>query len=339
MQQKIQEVAKQAEQELSHIQNSKECEQLMVKYLGKKGIITDLMKMLKDVEGSQKPQLGKAINDLKQSFQSKSQVIYQNFLDEDKKGQMQKERLDISQPGRRKKAGHRHLISQMMEQILEVWHSLGFTVQYAPDVESDYYNFQFLNFAENHPAKDMQDTFYVTENELLRTHNSTIQGRIMSKEKPPIRVVSPGKCYRNETITVRSHVLFHQVDAVYIDKGVTFSDLLSTLEQFCKKLLGKEVKTRFRASYFPFVEPGLEIDVSCLICKGSGCNICKHSGWLEIAGAGMVHPEVIKNANLDPEEYTGFALGMGVERLVLVRHGIEDIRMLLENDVRFLEQF
>lgn len=339
MQQKIQEVAKQAEQELSHIQNSKECEQLMVKYLGKKGIITDLMKMLKDVEGSQKPQLGKAINDLKQSFQSKSQVIYQNFLDEDKKGQMQKERLDISQPGRRKKTGHRHLISQMMEQILEVWHSLGFSVQYAPDIESDYYNFQFLNFAENHPAKDMQDTFYVTENELLRTHNSTIQGRIMSKEKPPIRVVSPGKCYRNETITVRSHVLFHQVDAVYIDKGVTFSDLLSTLEQFCKKLLGKEVKTRFRASYFPFVEPGLEIDVSCLICKGSGCNICKHSGWLEIAGAGMVHPEVIKNANLDPEEYTGFALGMGVERLVLVRHGIEDIRMLLENDVRFLEQF
>jgi phenylalanyl-tRNA synthetase alpha chain len=339
VQQKINEVAKQAEEDLAVIQNSQDCEKLIIKYLGKKGVITDLMKMLKDVDNTQRPILGKVINELKSTFQEKSQVIYQNFLDEDKKGQIGKEAVDISQPGRRSSAGHRHLISQMMDQVLDVWKSLGFTVQYAPDIESDYYNFQFLNFADNHPAKDMQDTFYVTDNELLRTHNSTIQGRIMAKEKPPIRVVSPGKCYRNETITVRSHVLFHQVDMLYIDKNVTFSDLLSTLEQFCKKLLGKEVKTRFRASYFPFVEPGLEIDVSCLICKGSGCGICKHTGWLEIAGAGMVHPEVIKNGNLDPEEYSGYALGMGIDRLVMVRHGIKDIRLLLENDVRFLQQF
>jgi phenylalanyl-tRNA synthetase alpha chain len=216
---------------------------------------------------------------------------------------------------------------------------MGFSVQYGPDIETDYYNFEALNFPHDHPARDMQDTFYIASNVLLRTHTSNIQTRIMESEKPPIRIIAPGKVYRNETITARSHVFFHQVEAVYVDKDVTFVDLLSTMDEFLAKIFGKKVETRYRPSYFPFVEPGMEVDIGCLNCKGNGCNLCKYTGWLEVAGAGMIHPEVLKNGDIDPETYSGYAWGLGVERLCMLKHGIKDIRLFTENDLRFLEQF
>lgn len=335
----IQGLINQAQQEISKAPDKKTCEQIKLKYFGKKGVIADLMKSLKDVDPAVRPQLGKSINEFKQMLSNQLETVLSKFEAQETLAQLENEKIDVTQPGRPKNLGKRHILNQMLEQILEVWQSLGFSVQLAPDVESDHINFKFLNFPDNHPARDMQDTFYITDDHLLKTHATTIQGRIMGKHKPPIRVVSPGKCYRNESITLRSHVLFHQVDVLYVDKGVSFADLFSTLDQFCKRLFGAQVKTRFRASYFPFVEPGLEVDVSCLFCHGDGCQICKHTGWLEICGAGMVHPNVLKNGGLDPDEYSGFALGMGVERPALIRHGIGDIRLFMENDLRFLEQF
>ena len=227
----------------------------------------------------------------------------------------------------------------MLDEIVDILMGMGFSVQYGPEIESDYYNFGALNFTDDHPARDMQDTFYITDKLLLRTHTSNTQMRVMEANKPPIRVIAPGKVYRNETITARSHVFFQQVEGFYIDKDVTFADLQTTMKEFLSKLFNRDVETRFRPSYFPFVEPGMEVDLRCLSCKGLGCSLCKQTGWLEILGAGMIHPEVLKNANIDPEVYSGFAWGMGVERLVLLKHGVKDIRMFSENDMRFLKQF
>lgn len=223
--------------------------------------------------------------------------------------------------------------------MIEILVGMGFSVQYGPDIDSDYYNFEALNFAADHPARDMQDTFYISDNILLRTHTSNTQVRVMENNAPPIRIIAPGKAYRNETITARSHVFFHQVEGFYIDKGVTFADLFATLDEFYKKFFEADVKTRIRPSYFPFVEPGMEIDISCISCGGTGCNLCKYTGWLEVAGAGMIHPEVLKNGNIDPEVYSGYAWGMGVARLAMLKHGINDIRQFYDNDLRFLEQF
>jgi phenylalanyl-tRNA synthetase alpha chain len=227
----------------------------------------------------------------------------------------------------------------VMDEMIDILVSMGFSVQYGPDVDTEWYNFEALNFPPDHPARDMQDTFYIAPNVLLRTHTSNTQVRVMEAHKPPIRVMMPGRVYRNEAITARSHVFFHQVEGLYIDKGVTFADLMATMHEFIGKLFNADVETRFRPSYFPFVEPGMEVDLRCLSCKGTGCNLCKHTGWLEIAGAGMVHPEVLKNGAIDPEEYTGYAWGMGVERLAMLKHGIKDIRLFTENDLRFVKQF
>jgi phenylalanyl-tRNA synthetase alpha chain len=226
-----------------------------------------------------------------------------------------------------------------MNEVLDVLSSMGFSVQYGPDIESDYYNFEALNFSKDHPARDMQDTFYLAPDVLLRTHTTNAQVRIMEKTGLPIRVAMPGRAFRNETVTARSHIFFHQVDGLYIDKNVTFCDLLSTLEEFFFKLFKKKIETRFRTSYFPFVEPGMEADVRCIICEGGGCPVCKFTGWLEVLGAGMVHPNVLKAGGIDPEEYSGYAWGMGLERLVMVRHGIKDIRAFSENHLKFLRQF
>jgi phenylalanyl-tRNA synthetase alpha chain len=223
--------------------------------------------------------------------------------------------------------------------MIDLLMEMGFSVQYGPDIDTDYYNFEALNFAPDHPARDMQDTFYISPTVLLRTHTSNIQARIMETQKPPIRIAAPGKVYRNETITARSHVFFHQIELFYVDKGVTFADLMYTMNEFLNRLFQTEVETRFRPSYFPFVEPGMEVDLRCLSCGGGGCSLCKHTGWLEIAGAGMIHPEVLKTGDIDPEVYSGFAWGMGVERVILLKNGVNDIRLFTENDERFLEQF
>jgi phenylalanyl-tRNA synthetase alpha chain len=326
-------------EEIGKAASTAELEALKVKYLGKKGPIQDLMKMLREVPAEERPAVGKEINDLKEEIARKIEAGSSHFLAVEEAHNLSQEKIDITLPGRRRFPGRKHVITQAMDEMIDILVKMGFSVQYGPDIDTDYYNFEALNFTPDHPARDMQDTFYIAPNILLRTQTTNIQVRTMEEYKPPIRIIAPGKVYRNETITARSHVFFHQIDAFYIDKGVSFADLLSTLQEFLKKLYGEQVEIRFRASYFPFVEPGLEVDVRCLACKGAGCTLCKQSGWLEVAGAGMIHPEVLKNGDIDPEVYSGFAWGMGVERLVLLKYGIKDIRLFTENDIRFLEQF
>lgn len=339
MQQNIDALLKEFFTELSQAATSHDLEAVKVKYLGKKGPIQNLMKGLKDVTPDQRPLIGKQINDLKEEIASKIMARENDLSAQEQELQLANETIDITLPGRRRYPGRKHIITQTMDEIIDVLMGMGFSVQYGPDIDTEYYNFEALNFAPDHPARDMQDTFYISDTVLLRTHTSNVQVRVMEANKPPIRVITPGKVYRNETITARSHVFFHQVEGMYIDKGVTFADLLATMNEFLTKIFHTSVETRFRPSYFPFVEPGMEVDLRCLICKGAGCNLCKHTGWLEIAGAGMVHPEVLKNGDIDPEVYSGYAWGMGVERLILLKNGVKDIRLFTENDMRFLGQF
>lgn len=317
----------------------KSLEAVKVRYLGKKGPVQDLMKGLRDCSPEERPLMGKAVNDLKVHLEQLAATLEEQLLSKEESSRLATETLDVTAPGRLRRQGGAHPVSAMMNELLTVHRELGFSVQYGPDIETDFYNFEALNFGPDHPARDMHDTFYLAPHILLRTHTSNTQVRVMEKQAPPIRIAAPGRCYRNEDITPRSHIFFHQVEGVYIDKGVTFADLLQTLEDLLHALFGPDVKTRFRPSYFPFVEPGLEVDVSCLACDGAGCNLCKKTGWLEILGAGMVHPEVLKSGGIDPEEYSGYAWGIGVERLILLKQGVNDIRLFAENRLDFLQQF
>ncbi len=325
--------------DLKNIKTNRDLEDLRVRYLGKKGPVQELMKHLKDLSPEEKPVFGQAVNDLKATISSALDDLSTRLTGQEELIRLEKERIDVTEPGRRGFIGAKHILTSFMDEILDVMISMGFSVQYGPDIESDYYNFEALNFAKDHPARDMQDTFYVGPDRLLKTHTSNVQVRVMESERPPIRIASPGRAFRNETITARSHVFFHQVEALYIDKGVTFKDLLSTLDEFFLKLFHTKLETRFRPSYFPFVEPGMEADVRCIICGGKGCSICKYSGWLEVLGAGMVHPNVLKSGGIDPEVYSGYAWGMGLERLVMIKYGIKDIRLFTENNLKFLRQF
>jgi phenylalanyl-tRNA synthetase alpha chain len=325
--------------ELQEVASTKDLEDLKVKYLGKKGPIQALMQGLKDCAADERPHLGKLINDLKEEFVSHCDNNLARLKNQERSAAFQKEWVDATLPGRRSFLGKAHPINQMMQRIVDILSSMGFSIQYGPDVDTDFYNFEGLNFAPDHPARDMQDTFYLGSGLLLRTHTSNVQVHTMEKFSPPLRIAAPGRAFRNEDVSARSHVFFHQLEAFYIDQDVTFADLLATLNEFVTKLFGSNVKTRFRPSYFPFVEPGMEVDVSCTACKGQGCRICKHTGWLEILGSGMIHPNVLKKGNIDPEKYSGFAWGMGIERPAMLYYDIPDIRYFTENDLRFLAQF
>lgn len=325
--------------ELKEASHSKDLENLKTKYLGKKGPIQALMLSLKNCTPQERPQFGKIINDLKEELVAHCDHSLARLKQSELNDRLKTEWLDATLPGRRLHQGRLHPITQAMNRIIDILIGMGFSVQLGPDVDTDYYNFEGLNFAPDHPARDMQDTFYLSTDLLLRTHTSNVQVHAMENFSPPIRVIAPGRCFRNEDISARSHVFFHQVEGFYIDKHVTFADLFSTMDEFLTKLLGEKVQTRYRPSYFPFVEPGLEVDVNCISCKGTGCRICKHTGWLEILGAGMVHPNVLKRGGIDPEQYSGYAWGMGVERLTMLLNDIRDIRLFTENDLRFLEQF
>ena len=326
-------------QELKESLSVKDLEALKLKYFGKKGSVQSLMMELKTCSAEERPHFGKLINDLKEELQSHCDHSLSRLQQQELDIRLQQEAIDPTLPGRKNFLGREHPIQQMLDRVLDILIGMGFSVQYGPDVETEHYNFEGLNFAVDHPARDMQDTFYLTENYLLRTHTSNVQVHAMETFSPPMRIVAPGRCFRNEDISARSHVFFHQVEGFYIDKGVTFADLLSTMEEFVHKLFGQKVETRFRPSYFPFVEPGMEVDVRCTACKGSGCRLCKHTGWLEILGTGMIHPNVLKKGNIDPEVYSGYAWGMGIERLVILQAAIPDIRMFTQNDIRFLAQF
>jgi phenylalanyl-tRNA synthetase alpha chain len=318
------------------INSAEELESYRIKYLARKGIINDLFDAFKAITNEQKKETGKVMNELKQTAEFKFNELQAVFGNKQKEEQVE---TDISLPGEPINLGARHPIYIFQNKVLDVFRKLGFTIAEGPEIEDDWHNFSGLNFPLNHPARDMQDTFFVNEDFSLRTHCTSVQVRIMEKQKPPIRVVMPGRVYRNEAISARSHCFFHQIDGVYIDKNVSFADLKQTLYFFVKELFGEDYGIRFRPSYFPFTEPSAEMDIACIICKGSGCNICKHTGWLEILGCGMIDPNVLQANGINPDEYSGFAFGMGVERTTMMLYGIKDIRVLSQNDIRFLSQF
>ncbi len=318
---------------------SSDVEKVSQKYLGKKGPLQDLMRSLREVSAEERPALGKAINDLKVDLEGACEARLATFLQSESTLRLEKDWLDVTAPGRKRQHGSPHLVSQMLDEVVTILRGMGFSLQSGPDIETDYYNFGALNFPKDHPARDMQDTFYITEDVVLRTHTSNVQVRVMEHHKPPLRVMAPGRCFRNEDVTARSHVFFHQVEGFYVDESVSFGDLMAFMEAFLARLFGPDTQVRYRPSYFPFVEPGMEVDVRCASCSGCGCSVCKHTGWLEILGAGMIHPEVLRHGGIDPEKWMGFAFGLGIERLVMLRHGIPDIRLFYDNDLRLMEQF
>jgi phenylalanyl-tRNA synthetase alpha chain len=322
--------------ELSLANTLEKLEQVRIAYLARSGRIAALFEGLKSVSIADKPVLGKSLNELRSFVQSQFDAKKRELEVASKPKEAS---IDLTLPGRPRPIGTKHPVMQSMEEMKRIFVSMGFSIASGPEIESDYYNFGALNFPPDHPARDMQDTFFISKDVLLRTHTSPVQIRVMKKQKPPVRVIMPGRVYRNEAISARSLVMFHQIEGLYVDKGVTFSELKGTLVSFAKQFYGSNSKYRFRPSFFPFTEPSAEMDITCYICSGKGCRVCKYSGWLEIVGSGMVHPNVLRNVGYDPEIYSGFAFGFGVERPTILRHGIDDIRLLYENDVRFLRQF
>lgn len=309
---------------------------MRIKYLGRKGIITSLLKSLKDFPEAERPALGKISNQIKGQLES---ALSERMKELEVASREEEEFLDYTLPGRGGWQGKRHPLTQVNDRIVEIFYGMGFEIARGPDVETDYYNFSALNFPPDHPARDMQDTFYIKDDLLLRTHTSPVQVRVFEKRKPPVRIIAPGRCYRNEAINARSFCTFHQVEGFYVDTDVTFADLKGVLSAFVWELFGKDVSLRFRASFFPFTEPSAEVDISCVICGGKGCRVCKHTGWLEILGAGMIDPEVFRAVGYDPEVYSGYAFGLGIERIAMLKYRIDDIRLFYENDLRFLRQF
>jgi len=319
------------------ITNADEVEAFRIKYLGTKGIVKSIMGFMKDVPNEQKKEAGQLLNEFKLFVEAK----YESLKAVSSNNQDNTSTIDITLPGSPTLVGSRHPINLVRNKIVSIFQRLGFAIAEGPEIEDDWHNFGATNLPEDHPARDMQDTFYIHQNPawLLRTHTSSVQARVMENQKPPIRVICPGRVYRNETISARAHCFFHQVEGLYIDEKVSFADLKQTLYFFVQEMFGKDVKVRFRPSYFPFTEPSAEMDISCLICNNNGCNVCKHTGWVEILGSGMVHPKVLENFGIDSNKYTGFAFGMGVERICQLKYRVNDLRLYSQNDVRFLKQF
>jgi len=334
---KIQNILREVEEFRADTQD--QVEKFRLAFVSKKGVISDLFEELKQVAPEQKRVVGQELNRLKDSAQQKLKDLT-SFL-EQRQDSHHNFAQDLTLPIVPYESGAIHPLTQIRQQIVEIFERIGFNLSVGPEIEDDWHNFSALNFPPNHPAREMQDTFFIEKNPdmVLRTHTSSVQVRVMENEKPPIRTLSIGRVFRNEAISARAHCIFHQVEGLYIDKGVSFKDLKQTLYHFVKEMFGEDTKIRFRPSFFPFTEPSAEVDISCNICKGKGCNVCKHSGWVEIAGSGVVHPNVLKSGNIDPEIYTGFAFGMGLERMAMLKYQIRDLRLFTENDVRFLRQF
>ena len=324
--------------EEAEIKNAEAAEAFRIQFLGSKNLLKDLFAEIKNVPAESRKAVGQLINELKNKAQEKFDQF--SAVTENKEDQGG-ENLDLTLPGEPFALGSRHTISLATQQIINIFKRIGFNVSEGPEIEDDWHNFSALNLPEEHPARDMQDTFFIEQNPdwLLRTHTSSVQVRVMENQKPPIRTITPGRVYRNEAISARAHCFFHQVEGLYIDKKVSFADLKQTIDFFAKEMFGEKAKIRMRPSYFPFTEPSAEVDVSCSLCDQKGCNVCKYTGWLEILGCGMVDPQVLINANIDPEEYSGFAFGMGVERIAQLKYEVKDLRLYSENDIRFLSQF
>jgi len=317
--------------------NAAELEAYRIQYLGTKGIVKEIFGEMKNVPGPQKKEAGLLLN----AFKMMAEAKYEAFAHLQNNTKNTENKIDYSLPGTSIPLGTRHPLRMVENKIVSIFEKLGFSIATGPEVEDDWHNFTSLNMPENHTARDMQDTFYVASNPdwVLRTHTSSVQARMLEKGELPLRVICPGRVYRNETISARAHCFFHQCEGLYIDKGVSFADLKQTLYHFVTEMFGPETKVRFRPSYFPFTEPSAEMDISCTVCGGSGCNLCKHTGWVEILGCGMVHPNMLRNFGIDPEVYSGFAFGMGVERITQIKYQVNDLRLYSQNDVRFLRQF
>jgi phenylalanyl-tRNA synthetase alpha chain len=321
------------------VSSKAELEQFRLRFISRKSVIGELFGQLKTVAPEDRKEMGMLLNNLKNHAQVRFKELVASLnhqADADSKAP-----IDLTLPPIPEQLGSLHPLTITKRRMLEIFERIGFNVSYGPEIEDDWHNFTALNFPENHPAREMQDTFFIEKDPdiALRTHTSSVQVRVMESEKPPIRTLSPGRVFRNEAISVRAHCIFHQVEGLYVDKNVSFADLKQTMLYFAKEFFGKDTKIRLRPSYFPFTEPSAELDISCFICGQEGCKICKHTGWVEIGGCGMVDPNVLKNCNIDPEEYTGFAFGMGIERITMLKYQINDIRLFTENDIRFLRQF
>ena len=337
MKEKLQKIKEEA---LSQINSDNaDLEQIRIQYLGKKGELTSVLRGLGALTAEERPVVGQIANEVRAEIENALKIKAEAQKAAELERKLATEKIDVTLPSNVAAPGKLHPLTQVQRTIEDIFIGMGFSIAEGPEVEYDYYNFQALNIPENHPARDTQDTFYITENILLRSQTSPVQVRTMEKQKPPIRVISPGRVYRSDAVDATHSPLFHQVEGLVVDKGITMGDLKGMLETFAKTLFGNETRLRFRPHHFPFTEPSAEVDVSCFVCGGKGCRVCKNEGWIEILGAGMVHPYVLSNCGIDPDEYSGFAFGMGVERIAMKYSGIDDMRLLYENDTRFLEQF
>lgn len=320
-------------------QNSQKLDDIRVKFLGKKGELTGILRGMGALSADERPLIGKIANEVREEIEAALGQAIGRIKGSERDQKLKSEIIDITMPGKMRASGSIHPLNLVLDEIKEVFLGMGFSVAEGPEVELDYYNFEALNIPENHPARDEQDTFYISDKVVLRTQTSPVQIRVMEKSKPPIRILSPGRVYRSDAVDATHSPIFHQIEGLVVDEGITMANLYGTLDAFAKKFFGENTKTKFRPHHFPFTEPSAEVDVSCFACGGSGCRVCKGSGWIEILGCGMVHPDVLRAGGIDPERYSGFAFGMGLDRIVMIKYGIDDIRLLYENDVRFLKQF
>ncbi|MBQ6824558.1 MAG: phenylalanine--tRNA ligase subunit alpha [Clostridia bacterium] len=339
MKEKLEALRAEARAQLENCSTAAELEALRVKYLGKKGELTALLRGMGALAPEERPKMGALVNEARGEIEAAMEAKVAALEQAELNRRLQEEQLDVTVPGVTAPMGKKHPLSQVLDEIKDIFLGMGFQIASGPEVELDHYNFEALNMPKNHPARDTQDTFYITENILLRTQTSPMQVRVMEKQQPPIKVIAPGRVYRSDEVDATHSPLFHQIEGLVVDKGIRMSDLKGTLELFAKRLYGEEAVVRFRPHHFSFTEPSAEMDIRCFSCGGKGCRLCKGEGWIEILGAGMVHPKVLQGCGIDPEEYSGFAFGLGLERIVMRRYNIDDLRLFFENDLRFLEQF
>lgn len=339
MKRQLEKVKEEFDFDLTSSNSQKDIENVRVKYLGKKGALTGILKQMGTLSADERPVIGKISNEIRDYISKSIEEKTAKLRFAETQNKLQSEKIDVTLPGKKIRLGHKHPMSIILDEVKDIFIGMGFNVVEGPEIESDYYNFEALNLSKNHPARDTQDTFYIDENTLLRTQTSSVQIRTMEKQKPPIRIISPGRVYRSDEVDATHSPIFNQIEGLVVDKGISFSDLKWTLETFIKKLYGNNTALRFRPHHFPYTEPSAEMDIECFSCHGKGCALCKGEGFIEILGCGMVHPKVLENCGVDSEEYSGFAFGVGLERIAMRRYKIDDLRLFYENDFRFLEQF
>lgn len=339
MKQQLQTIANEASAKFEDVKDMKSLEEIRIQFLGKKGRLTSILKGMGSLSAEERPVVGQMVNDVRKQLEESIQNIKGELIRKEQEENIAKEAIDVTMPGTSLHIGKKHPLTQVLDEIEEVFLGMGYEIAEGPEVEMDYYNFEALNIPKNHPARDTQDSFYINDNVVLRTQTSPVQIRVMEKQKPPIKIICPGRVYRSDPVDATHSPIFHQVEGLVVDKGVTMGDLIGTLQVFAKNLFGEGTDIRLRPHHFPFTEPSAEVDVSCWTCGGKGCRVCKNEGWIEILGAGMVHPKVLETCGIDPKTYSGFAFGLGVERTAMGRFNIDDMRLLYENDMRFLKQF